>query len=141
MKSLKVRQLTAVLISGCLAIPAGCGPSRVDERNVLQVLQSRVSALNQRNINLYMPLISANYHDKGKDLAQLKNALAAGFKIYEKIEYRPNEQNISIRGLKADVNGSYRMKVVIRGHEMVLDGKEHLELVKEPSGWKITAGL
>lgn len=88
-----------------------------------------------------MPLISAGYHDKGKGLAGLKDGLEAGFKLYEKIDYVSQDQKVSIRGLKADVSGSYRMKVVIRGHEVMLAGKEHLQLVKEPSGWKITAGL
>jgi hypothetical protein len=44
-------------------------------------------------------------------------------------------------GQQAEVSGSYRMKVVIRGQEMVLDGKQHLTFTREPDGWKITAGL
>lgn len=137
----QLRLLLLTIALTCLVITAGCGSSKVEENMVQQVLQARAKALNEHDMNLYFTLISAAYNDKGKDLAQLKEGLENGFKTYEKINYQTNERKIRIRDKKAEVSGSYRMRVVIRGNELVLDGKERLLLVKEPAGWKITAGL
>jgi len=118
-----------------------CGPSQVEKEAVLRVLQMREQAMNTRNIKLYLMIISPAYSDKGKDRAQLQDGLEAGFKIYDSVRYQAGEQKLQIKGKQAEVTGTYRMKVVIRGKEMVLDGKEHLVLAKEPDGWKIIAGL
>ena len=107
----------------------------------MRVVQVRAKAMNARNINLYLTIISPNYRDKGKDREQLQDGLEVGFKVYDSVSYQADAQKLVIKGNQAEVIGTYRMKVVIRGKEMVLNGKEHLVLAKEPDGWKIIAGL
>ena len=136
-----LRLLSATLLCVAVALMTACGPSQVEKEAVLRVLQMREQAMNTRNINLYLMIISPAYSDKGKDRAQLQDGLEAGFKIYDSVRYQAGEQKLQIKGKQAEVTGTYRMKVVIRGKEMVLDGKEHLVLAKEPDGWKIIAGL
>lgn len=119
----------------------GCGPSQVEKDQVLQVLQLRAQALNSRNLKLYLKVVSPDYNDRGKHFQELRDSLNAGFKIYDSVSYRSEAQQVKIDGKQAEVTGKYRLKVVIRGKEMVLDGKEHLKLVKGADGWKITAGL
>lgn len=119
----------------------GCGPSRAEKDQVLQVLQLRAQALNSRDLKLYLKVVSPDYSDRGKHFQELRDSLNAGFKIYDSVSYRSEAQQVKIDGKQAEVTGKYRLKVVIRGKEMVLDGKEHLKLVKGADGWKITAGL
>ena len=136
-----LRQLAAFMLCAAVALMTACGPSQAEKEQIQRVMQTRAQALNTRSINLYLTVISPAYSDKGKDRVQLQDGLEAGFKIYDSVVYRADEQNVKIKGKQAEVTGTYRMKVVIRGKEMVLDGKEHLLLTKEADGWKIIAGL
>lgn len=135
-----VRTLGAALLS-VVVFMAACAPSQTDKAQILLVMQARSQAINTRNINLYRTIISPAYSDKGKNRVQLQDGLEAGFKNYDSVFYQADEQKIAVKGKQAEVTGSYRMKIVIRGKEMVLDGKEHLILAKEHDGWKIVAGL
>lgn len=136
-----LRPLAALLLCIVVALMTACGPSHAEKEQILRVMQVRAQAMNARNINLYLTVISPAYSDKGKDRAQLKDGLEAGFKVYDSVYYQADEQKVKIKGKQAEVAGTYRMKVVIRGREMVLDGKEHLLLAKESDGWKIISGL
>ena len=136
-----LRTLAAFMLCAAVLLLTACGPSQAEKEQIQRVMQVRAQAMNARNINQYMTVISPAYSDRGKDLAQLKDGLETGFKVYDSLSYQANEQKITIKGKQAEVKGSYRMKVVIRGKEMVLDGKEHLLLSKEADGWKIIAGL
>lgn len=136
-----LRPLAAFMLCAAVALMTACGPPQAEMEQIQRVMQVRAQALNTRNINLYLTVISPVYSDKGKDRAQLQDGLEAGFKIYDSVVYQADEQKVKIKGKQAEVTGSYRMKVVIRGKEMVLDGKEHLLLSKESDGWKIIAGL
>lgn len=123
------------------ALLTGCGPSQAEKELVMQTVRTREQALNMRNLGLYLKVISTAYSDKGKGFDQVRDGLEAGFKVYEQVSYQSDDRKVRISGKRAEVAGTYRMKVVIRGHEMVLDGKEHLTLAREPDGWKIIAGL
>ena len=135
------RTLGAALLCVVVALITACSPSQAERAQILLVMQARSQAINTRNINLYRTIISPAYSDKGKNRVQLQDGLEAGFKIYDSVYYQADEQKIAVKGKQAEVTGSYRMKIVIRGKEMVLDGKEHLILAKEHDGWKIVAGL
>ena len=101
----------------------------------------RSQALNRRNLPLYLTTISARYNDRGRDYAALRDSLEASFKIFESVSYQAGVQKVAISDNKAEVSGEYRMRVVIRGKEMSLDGREHIWLAREAGGWKIIAGL
>lgn len=135
-------QSPVAVILFCLVFGlTGCGPSQIEKDQVLQVLQVRAQALNSRNLKLYLKVVSPEYSDRGKHFQELQDSLDAGFKIYDSVSYQSDAQQVTIDGKQAEVTGRYRLKVVIRGKEMVLDGKEHLKLAKGADGWKITAGL
>ncbi len=138
-----LRRLTVLLLmsGACLAAMAGCGPSRAEQEQVLQVLRLRSQALNRRDLPLYLSAISLNYRDRTRDFDALRGGLETAFSTYDSVSYQAGEQKLEINGNQAEVAGSYRMKVVIRGRDMVLDGKEHIRLARETGGWKIISGL
>jgi len=126
--------LSTVLLSGC-------GVQEKDRRAIAQVIESRSRALNSRDIPLYLSSVSPDYCDKGKDFPHLKESITSNFNNIEKISYQPLEHAISISGNRAEASGTYRMKIITRGKELVLDGSEHLKFARGTEGWKIIAGL
>jgi hypothetical protein len=134
------RLLICILLTTGL-LTGGCRSALDEKAAVTEVLEVRSKALNSRDITLYFSVISKNYRHKDKDFVGLKDSLSGNFKTFESLSFQPGEKNISIHGKNAEADGTYRMKVVVRGKEMVLDGVEHLILVKEHEGWKIIAGL
>jgi hypothetical protein len=73
--------LTALLL-------AGCGPSQAEKDLLMQTVRTRAQALNTRNLDMYLSTISPAYSDKGKGLAQVRERLEAGFKIYEQVSFQ-----------------------------------------------------
>jgi hypothetical protein len=134
-----LRQVAFILLTALLL--AGCGPSQAEKDLLMQAVRTRAQALNARDLGLYVNVISPSYSDKRKGFAQVREGLEAAFKLYEQVSFEEDDQKVHYSGQQAEVSGTYRMKVVIRGHEMVLDGKEHLVFTREPDGWKIIAGL
>ncbi|MBT1072638.1 DUF4440 domain-containing protein [Geobacter chapellei] len=106
----------------------------------MQVLQVRSQALNGRDLPLYLSVVSPAYRDKGKDIAALTAGVAAGFKS-RTVAYQAGHRTVSVSGNRAEVKGTYRMKVTVGGREMVLDGEETIILSREAGVWKIIAGL
>lgn len=133
-------RLTSVLLL-VGALVSGCSGQEEDRKAVAQLIESRSKALNLRNSPLYLSAVSTAYIDKGKDFLHLKESIVNNFKTFESLSYQPGEHTISVDGNHAEVSGTYRMRVVVRGRELVLNGTEHLKLAKEPEGWKIIAGL
>lgn len=119
----------------------GCSDTTAERQNVLRVLEIRSRALNSRDIALYSSIISATYEHKGHGVEYVKENLAQTFSRFEGISYIPAEQTITMHGDHADMEGSYRMKLVLQGKETVLNGTERIKLAKEAGGWKIIAGL
>lgn len=126
--------LSAVLFTGCSS-------SQSERQAVTETLAVRSKALNSRNAAQYISIVSADYNHNGKDYSRLKESLINNFRTFESISYQPAEMTISLRGKYAEAVGAYRMRVVVRNKELVLDGTEHLKLAKEPEGWKIIGGL
>lgn len=119
----------------------GCsGPER-ERSAVLQSLSTRADSLNSRDISRYLSVVSTRYSDRGKDFARLRADLEKNFREFERITYESERQSVTVDGNRAGAVGSYRMKVLMRGKEMTLNGTEHIRLVKEPEGWKIVAGI
>lgn len=134
-----LRLTSVLLLAGALV--SGCSGQDGNRKAVTQLIETRSKALNSRNTVLYLSAVSAGYNDKGNDFQHLKENIANNFKSFENISYQPGEHTISIDGNHAEASGTYRMRVVVHGRELVLDGTEHLKFAKEPEGWKIIAGL
>lgn len=139
-RSLVRLSLTAILLAAGL-LSGACSTSQSDRLAVMEILNIRTKALNTRDMALYSSILSPEYSYKGKDFRRLKDSLVNNFQICESLSFQPGEQTISFHGKYAEAVGAYRMKVLIRGKETVLDGEEHLKLAKESEGWKIIAGL
>lgn len=120
---------------------SGCGVQEKDRRAIAQVIESRSRALNSRDIPLYLSSVSPDYFDKGRDFPHLKESITSNFNNIEKLSYQPLEHTISISGNRAVAAGTYRMKIITRGKELVLDGSEHIRFARGAEGWKIIAGL
>lgn len=118
----------------------GCRTS-VEKEEVLHVLQVRGQALNERDLPLYLSIISPGYRDKDKDFAALAAGVEESFKKRGSVAYQAGHRTVTISGKQAEVTGTYRMKVMVEGREVVLDGKEHITLSREGETWKIIAGL
>ncbi|MDU0459360.1 MAG: nuclear transport factor 2 family protein [Geobacteraceae bacterium] len=123
------------------ALLSGCNAQEKDRQAIAQVIESRSRALNSRDVPLYLSSVSPDYSDKGKDFPRLKESITSNFNNIEKLSYQPLEHEISISGNRAEASGTYRMKIITRGKELVLDGAEHLKFARGAEGWKIVAGL
>lgn len=126
--------LSAVLLTGCSS-------PQSERQAVSEALTVRSKALNSRDAAQYISVLSADYNHNGKDYFRIKESLISNFQTFESISYQPAEMTISLHGKYAEAVGAYRMRVVVRNKELVLDGTEHLQLAKEPEGWKIIGGL
>ena len=124
-----------------LLISLSACSSKSDRDAVLAVAVERQQALTSRDINRYLPLISQQYQDKGRDYAaktlELKDILTS----FDRIDYRSLDRRVDVHGDRATVTGSYELRVMGKGKEMELAGKEELQLRKEEGGWKIVGGL
>ncbi|MEI7818307.1 MAG: hypothetical protein WCI45_14070 [Desulfuromonadales bacterium] len=122
-------------------LTSGCSHSDTDKSEIIQTLSIRANALNSRDLSSYFSVISLQFNDKGKDFSQLKKDLEKNFSDFKQISYEAGTPAITISGASAKTVGNYRMKVLVRGKEIALNGIEHIQLAKEPGGWKIIAGI
>lgn len=131
------------IILSCLIfmLMIGCDGQSADRQALHSVALQRQQALRNKDINLYLTLLSHDYLDKGQDFTAKKKELESNFALFDQIDYRSDGFTIDIKGGSADISGTYGLKVVIRGKTLKLEGKETLRLKKESGGWKIVAGL
>ncbi len=118
-----------------------CTGQSADRQALQSVAIQRQQALRNKDLNLYLTLLSRDYQDKGRDFAAKKKELESNFALFDRIEYRSDGYTIVINGDRATISGSYGLEVVIGGKTLKFAGKETLRLKKEPGGWKIVAGL
>ncbi len=135
------KRLSLLLVLLSLILTLGCSATAVDRQAVEAVAIKRQQALVNRDITLYLSIISLAYNDKGKDFATEKKELEANFRAYDRIGYRSIERRIEVSGTTATVSGKYRLTITSRGNEISLEGEERLRLAKEVDGWKIIGGL
>ncbi len=120
---------------------AGCCSGQRERAAVEAVDSARQEALNTRDINRYLQLLSRNYHDGKKDFAAEKRELEASFAAYGRISYRPMHRAITISGDTATISGEYLLKVTMHGRPLEFPGTENIRLKKEADGWRIVGGL
>jgi ketosteroid isomerase-like protein len=118
-----------------------CSSGRPDQAAVEEVDAARQKALNARDINQYLSLMSRSYQDGGKDYPAKKQELETSFAAFERVSYRPLKRTITVQGNTATIAGDYMLKIALRGRTMEFPGKEEIRLKKEASGWKIVGGL
>ena len=136
-----MRRLAA---AGCLilALISGCaGTDPAERAAVAAVAAKRREAITTRNPALYLTLLSRDYRDKGQDYAAMARQLTRSLSTPDPVDYRSEEQQITVTGRTAVIRGSYLLRTRVRGSELELRGKEEIRLRKEAGGWKIIGGL
>jgi hypothetical protein len=123
-----------------LSLLPGCS-NRLDRDAVMAVAIKRQQALTTKDINLYLTLLSPHYQDKGLDYAAKSRELKETLSSFDRIDYRSHDRRVEVKGDRATVTGSYGLRVMMRGKEVELEGKEELRLLKEAGEWKIVGGL
>lgn len=118
-----------------------CSGISNEQTDIIRSLEIRTRALNARDIHGYTSVISDSYFDKGKNALLLKTELARTLGACEQMQYIPADRTISLHGTRAEVVGTYRMRISVHGRGLTINGTEHLTLGHEPGGWKIIAGL
>lgn len=131
----------SLLLLVILLLIACSSKSDPDRDAVMAVAVKRQQALTSRNINLYLPLISPHYKDKGRDYNAKARELQDILTSFDKIDYRSLDRRVEVQGDRATVTGSYELRVMAKGKEMELAGKEELRLQKEGGEWRIVGGL
>lgn len=133
-------KLIGILVIALL-LASGCSSSDPERREIIATLAMRTHALNSRNCTEYVSVVSKQYSDKNKNYAQLKDSLEKNFRDFEAISYEPEALTVTVSGNSAKSTGNYRMKIKLREKEMIVQGTEHIRLLKEAEGWKIIAGI
>lgn len=129
------------ILFALLVFTSACSDTSREQGEILQALAVRSTALNSRDVAQYISIVSRHYNDKGTDFIRLKEGLEKNFREVERLAYDADSPSITVTGSSAEATGSYRMKVMVKGKEMTLNGIEHLRLAKEQEGWKIIAGI
>ena len=137
-----LRPIPSILAVAALLISACNNGSPGEYEAVQSAIQLRATALNTRNLPLYLSVVSGHYRDdKGRGREQLRADLETAFNRYDHVSYQVEGQSVTIQRKSAKVSGTYRMKVHSRGNETLLHGRERMVFAKESDGWKIITGL
>lgn len=129
------------ILAAAMLLAFGCNSINPAHHDISITLAARTKALNSRDMQQYLSVVSSKYSDKGKDIVLLTENLKKNFSDFEQIDYEVDEHKITVSGNSAEAVGSYRMKVRVRGKSITLNGVERLKLAKEAGGWKIIAGI
>ena len=130
-----------ILICLLVLVVAGCNGSTADREAIIAVAVKRQQALKNKDISLYSSLLSRDYQDKGKNFPAKKEELQATLNAFDRIDYRFSNPRVEIKGGRAILSGDFMLRITTKGKELNLEGKELLQLKKEPGGWKIIGGL
>jgi ketosteroid isomerase-like protein len=142
MKPARFLNVTSRLGVGCLLILLqGCS-GQAEQQAVAAVAAARQQAMVSHDLPRYLELISPAYHDdKGLDYAAKARQVTSTFQSFAKIDFRIDNQQITISGGTATVRETYLLRTKLNGEELTLNGEEVLQLRREQSGWKIVGGL
>lgn len=124
-----------------LVLVCGCNASQAERSAVAAVAAARCQALTSHDLPGYLTLVSPAYSDKGLDYSAKVRQLASTFQGFPRINFRIDQQKITISGNAALIEETYTLRTTVKGEEMTLRGEETLRLRKEPGGWKIVGGL
>lgn len=116
-----------------------CGKSPYQE--VEEAVLSRQRAMNAKNLEAYMSVISIKYSDGKKTYKDIKSEAEKNFSAFDKIEYNSQKRGIYLENDQAVAVEEYVLSFWIADKKHSLKNKERLVLRKEDGGWKIVKGL
>ncbi len=115
---------------------------RIEEQDLIeQALEVRAEALEHRNLELYMSVVSPEYRHKGKDVAQVRQNIQESFEVFDQIVYRSYDRKVWFFGTTATVQQQFSMETEFMDEPRSFGGTERFEMVRASEGWKITKGL
>jgi len=134
------RNRRAFFLLPLLWLAASCSQSAVSDVN--SILNARDYAISHRDITAYSLLIADNYQADGKTKAEIIAHTKALFAQFKALKMESFGRDIFI----ADENHaraaqSYRLKVRMDENWREMLQREELSLIRNDSGWKISAGL
>ena len=112
-----------------------------DSERIRQILQDRETALQKKDLSLYLSCISKSYQDKNENYDQLQNRIQGYFKSFDRIDYTTWDRSIEVEGERATVIQQFRLEVEKEGKRHPYTGRELLFLEKEGRNWRIRRGL
>ncbi|MGI9554306.1 MAG: hypothetical protein ACR2NC_05215 [Thermodesulfobacteriota bacterium] len=131
---------TLFVFFGILIFTVACGDKI--EKDVIQVIEQRKTAFNNKNSELYSSIISTNYIKKVDDIEENKEIALKNFKInttpFDTIAMKNKDRTVYIDGDKAKVVQKTYVVLEIDNKKNNFEVTEIILLNKEGDNWKIT---
>jgi hypothetical protein len=106
------------------------------------VLDARDAAITHRDIAAYSALIHPGYNDHGRTKVDMVARMIHLFDRFDRMEMRSFDRTIRLLDDDhAQCMQSYKLRVHADDRWRELTSREELELIRAPSGWKISGGL
>lgn len=112
-----------------------------EEEKIKEVLQKRIQALKNKDLELFKSLIDPAYDFKGKNFAEVISEMGKNFKDYERIELILDEPKFSFSRDCVEIVEGFQLKAIYQGKPLEFNDIEKLEMRKTDQGWKISKGL
>ena len=141
MVRIRVSALFAALVHliALVMVCEGCHPS--DRTGIELTLAKRETAIETRDMELYLTCISLDYQDRDKDLDALRDEISATFQTFDSIHYTFSDRTITIDGHEARVVQNVCIEAAAGSGQKEISSREILLLRKEGDEWRITRGL
>jgi len=128
------------IVSGSLVYQFLAGRA-LEEDEIKGILEKRIRALRDKNIEVFKELVDPEYNFKGKDYKRVISEMEGNFRDYERIELILDRPRMTFFKDRADVVEGYQLKVWYKGTPREFNDTERLEFKKTSQGWKISKGL
>jgi hypothetical protein len=112
-----------------------------EEDEIIEVLDRREKALENKDLQLYLSVVSPRYEHQGQGVRELEQRLSESFRVFDEIRYEASDRRVWFFGNYATVEQRYRLEAKLLGELQVHSEIERFELIREPEGWMIVKGL
>ena len=117
----------------------------VEEDRIEQALDQRSLALEKRDLDLYLAVVSPRYSEQGQGPEAVRRKVEGIFESFQEIRYRAFNRKVRLNGDQAVVEQGFRLEAIPAGagpgERQTFEDRERLELNREDGRWKIVRGL
>ena len=143
------KYFTALLIGGILVVCLiggfllfNASSSDHDKKAIQDLLQTRATALTQKDLPRYLSCFSRQYRSREQRYEDLKTNASQWFTQFATIQFSFQILDIQIQKETAIIENMYKFSLTdTEGESIDIAQKELLELKHESDGWKITSSL
>ena len=125
-----------------VVICAGC---EADHKALIEkTLDAREDAMNEKNLDAYLALISKDYQYSPDSKMTIKLYMEENLLCWDIVHIKTYNRLIYIEGGYASVNQDYQMSLTAKGETKLFSGAEHFLMKKEgifSPEWKFVKGL